>query len=403
MRILQINSVYAKGSTGKIVKDIHSYLMGRDYDSFVCFGRGQASTDSRVIKTCGEGYSKLNNAFSRINGLEYGNCHISTKRLIFEIEKIQPDVVHLHCLNGYYVNVFQLIEYLKKKHIPTILTLHAEFMYTGNCGHAFECEKWKTGCGACPNLRGATKSLFVDRTAKSWKMMRDAFRGYENLIVASVSPWLKERAALSPILADKEHVVVLNGLDSDLFTYQKSSIREELGINSDEKMIFHATPTFSLSPTHIKGGIHVYNLAKKLADTGVKVVVAGEHGDIPRLDNLILLGKITDQQELAKLYSAADLTLLTSRKETFSMVCAESLCCGTPVVGYKAGAPEQISLPEYSKFVENGDIEALYSAVVEMIESDHDKAGICETAGQVYSAETMARNYVDLYKRVGAL
>lgn len=403
MRILQINSVYGKGSTGKIVKDIHDYLISQHHESFVCYGRGESITEPGITKTCGEYYSKLNNLLSRINGFEYGNCHKSTNRLISEIEKIKPDVVHLHCLNGYYVNIFHLINYLKEKDIPVVLSLHAEFMYTANCGYAYDCIRWQSGCGNCPRLKEATKSLLIDNTAKSWRLMKDAFDGYENIIIASVSPWVMERAKLSPILSDKKHVVVLNGLDSKQFTYTESHIREEIGIKKNEKMIFHATPFFSLDENHIKGGIHVYNLAKKLLNSNIKVVVAGQHSDIPKLSNLVLLGNVNDQSRLASLYSAADLTILTSKRETFSMVCAESLSCGTPIVGYRAGAPEQISLPGYSIFVENGDLDALLAASIKMLGTDQEKNIISCLAREVYSSETMAKKYVELYEQVDKL
>lgn len=119
----------------------------------------------------------------------------STNRLISVIKKEKPDIVHLQCINGYFVNIYRLINWLKKNNIKTVVTLHAEFMYTANCGHAFECEKWKTGCGKCPRLKRETKSLFIDGTAYSWRKMKKAFDGFknENLVITSVSLWLMER------------------------------------------------------------------------------------------------------------------------------------------------------------------------------------------------------------------
>lgn len=99
----------------------------------------------------------------------YGGCLISTDKLFRIIKKEKPDIVHLHCLNGYFINIYRLITFLKNNNYKTVLTLHAEFMYTANCGHALECDKWKTGCGKCPRLRSETKSWFIDGTAKSWK------------------------------------------------------------------------------------------------------------------------------------------------------------------------------------------------------------------------------------------
>ena len=120
--------------------------MKRKIDSVVFYGRRFETSDRNVHKICSEIYGKLNNGFSRVTGLMYGGCFTATNRLISAINREKPDVIHLQCLNGYFVNIYKLLNFLNKNRIPTVLTLHAEFMYTANCGHAYECEKWKTGC-----------------------------------------------------------------------------------------------------------------------------------------------------------------------------------------------------------------------------------------------------------------
>ena len=179
MRILQINCVYGKGSTGRIMGDIHAYLRSQGHESLILYGRGDKTDDPDVYKTCGEIYAKANKLLCKLTGLMYGGCRLSTHRLIGYIKKLQPDVVHLHCINGNFVNIYRLIQWLKQSGIPTVLTLHAEFMHTANCVHAYECDKWETGCGHCPVYRRETGSLLFDRTAASWKWMRRAFDGFE--------------------------------------------------------------------------------------------------------------------------------------------------------------------------------------------------------------------------------
>ncbi len=399
MKVLQINNLYKSGSTGKITYDIHQELMKRGIESIVCYGRGMKTTEKNIYKTCSEWYSKLNNAWSRVTGVMYGGLRFSTNKLISIIKKEKPDVVHLQCINGYFVNIYRLITWLKKSGIKTVLTLHAEFMHTANCGYSLECDKWKTGCGKCPRLKQETKSLFFDETHRSWIKMRKAFEGFDNLIVASVSPWLMERAKQSPILADKEHCVVLNGLDTDIFKlYETESIRKKHGL-TNEKVVFHATPKFNNDPDHIKGGYYVLKIAEKMKDQNVKFFVAGPHSeplDVP--ESVILLGSITDQALLAQYYSMADVTLLASKKETFSMICAESLSCGTPIVGFKAGAPEQITLPEYGKFVEYGDIDALCCELMKVLTNDYDRNVLEEKAHKVYNKANMIEEYIKIYK-----
>ena len=401
MKILQINCVYKNGSTGKIIADIHSELLKNGIESVVCYGRGKRTNEPYVYKTCGEFYSKLNNLWSRITGVMYGGCALSTHRLISIIKKEKPDVVHIHCINGYFVNIYRLIQFLKKTKIKTVLTLHAEFMYTANCGYALDCNKWQLGCGQCPRLRQETKSFFFDRTQTSWKRMKNAFDGFDNLIVTSVSPWLMERAKKSSILADKQHCVVFNGLDTSVFYPRDARDLVKKHNLEDYKVIFHATPYFSEDPDHFKGGYYVLELAKRLQDQKhIKIIVAGAHSaelNIP--DNVILLGRVSDQILLAKYYSLSDVTVLTSKKETFSMICAESLCCGTPIVGFKACGPEQIALPQYSFFVDQGDMCALEENIMNIINSDEMPNFFAE-AKKRYNKESMTHHYCNIYKKL---
>lgn len=402
MKVLQVNCVYKKGSTGKITYDIHSELLKQGIESVVCYGRGEKINEPHVYKTCGEGYSKINHLLSELTGVMYGGCFFSTIKLIKIIKKEKPDVVHLQCINGYFVNIYRLVTWLKKHDVKTVLTLHAEFMYTANCGHALDCDKWQTGCGHCPRLKPETKSFFIDGTHKSWMKMKKAFDGFNyNLIVTSVSPWLMERAKLSPILNDKRHEVVLNGVNTDVFHfYDTSELRSQMGLNG-VKVIFHATPSFDDNIKSLKGGYYVLKLAEKMLDENVKFVVAGNHPDGLKVpSNVILLGKVANQELLAKYYSMADVTLLTSKKETFSMVTAESLCCGTPVVGFKAGAPEQIAIPEYSSFVDFGDLDSLREEVKKKILSNILIDKLVLEANKKYSKNKMVIDYVSVYNEL---
>lgn len=403
MKILQINNVFPYGSTGKIVECVYDILMHKNnFESVVVYGNRKSLHQKNVYKIGNVILGKCNALLSRITGVMYGGCFFFTNKLIKIIKKEKPDIVHLHCLNGHFVNIYRLVTWLKTHDIKTVLTLHAEFMYTANCGHALDCDKWQTGCGHCPRLKQETKSFFIDGTHKSWMKMKKAFDGFnDNLIVTSVSPWLMERAKLSPILNDKKHEVVLNGVNTDVFHfYDTSELRSQMGLNG-VKVIFHATPSFDDNINNIKGGYYVLKLAEKMLDENVKFIVAGNHPEGLKVPpNVILLGKVSDQELLAKYYSMADVTLLTSKKETFSMVTAESLCCGTPVVGFKAGAPEQIAIPEYSSFVDFGDLESLHEEMEKFLAGSFLKIDIALTSNCKYAKQTMVQSYIETYKEL---
>ncbi len=404
MKILQINNVYDFGSTGKITRDIHQGLLERGYDSVVYYGRRYKTDDQNVHKICSEFYGKAQNGLYQITGIKYGGCFLSTNRLIRAIQKEKPDIVHLQCLNGHFVNIYRLVEFLKINKIPTVLTLHAEFMYTGGCGHSIDCNQWSThkGCGhsKCPLFRKELKSQMGDRSAEMWHRMKTAFDGFERLVVVSVSPWLMERAKVSPILGGYRHQVIFNGLDTEIFhAYEEQDLNEiksELGYQSSEKIVFHASPSFDDNPYSIKGGFYVLQLAARMKN--VQFLIAGRYEEsISIPSNVRLLGHITDKTYMAKLYAMADVTLLTSKRETFSMVCAESLCCGTPVVGFKAGAPEMISLPEFSTFCNHGDTDKLEAILYSWLNRGKTPL-ISESAHNLYKNQKMINDYIKVYE-----
>lgn len=395
MKVLQVNCVYGEESTGKIVADHHRYLQAAGVSSVVCYGRGSTAQEPHVYRLCSNTYARAWKAAKMLAGPLYGGSLLSTGKLEGIIRREKPDVVHLHCLNGDFINIYRLIRFLKTNKIPTLLTLHAEFMYTANCGYALDCEKWRTGCGRCPRARSEMREMLLDWTGVSWKRMKQSFDGFDDLLaVASVSPWLEDRAKQSPILKDKKHCTVLNGIDTDsVFHYTKSDLRERMGLEN-QKVVLYVTASFSRP---IKGGRYALEMARRLQDCTF-VIIGNEDAIKDQPSNVLSLGRINDQKELARYYSMADVLLLTSQKETFCMPVAESLCCGTPVVGFEAGAPEQIALPEYSRFTAFGNTDLLEAALRDMLRQDWDKQTISDEAVRKYSLRQMSLRYLELYR-----
>jgi len=398
MRILQINVVYKFGSTGKIVNEIHNQLRKSGYESFVIFGRGKTISESNVYKTSPDWDGKLQALYGRITGNFYGGAFFSTYKLIKRIKSIAPEVVHVHLMNGNYVNNYRLLTFLAENNYKTVITLHAEITYTGICEHAFDCERWKTGCGKCPQIFKKYKSLLFDRTAMEWQKKAKAFARFKSLTIVSVSGWLENRAKQSPMFKNRDFYVVGNGVDTTIYKpVNTATLRQKLGL-TNQKVILHVTPSFK---SIVKGGKHIIEIAKRLEKENVIIVIVGFDGFEGKLpSNVITIGHTNSQEELAQFYSIADITLLTSKLETFSMVCAESLSCGTPVVGFKAGAPEQISEAEYSEFVTNGDDDALEQAVNSWLAKDIQPYDVVQKVNNRYSILNMVEGYKKIYEKI---
>ena len=404
MKILQVNCVYRKGSTGKIVFDIHAELQRKGVASVVCYGRGDRLDEPSTYKFCSEIEAHLSHLWAELGGLQYASAPIATWRLKRIIKREQPSVVHLHCINGYCVNIYSLLRFLAAHKIKTVVTHHAEFFYTGNCGHSIHCQKWMTaeGCHSCHDLRAATGSRTIDNTHRSWQLMRNAFAAFDknDLCFTAVSPWVVERSKLSEVLAKYPCLYVTNGVDPSVFHYVENAtqlLQGKLPV-SGSGFVLHVTASFSTSAKSIKGGRYIVQLARLMPER-MFVVVASQVLAVENLpENILLWGRANGQKELAALYSAAEATVLVSERETFSMVTAESLCCGTPVVGFKAGGPESIAIPEYTDFVEYGKVECLRDVLLEMLEVKHDKKRISEEAKNHYSREVMTNAYMKVYK-----
>lgn len=366
MRILQVNCVYAYGSTGKVVEDVSNYCLSKGDEVLILYGRQGKKMTSNVIKVSSEVEAKLHSVLTRLTGIDFGYSPLATHKAIREIKRFEPNIVHLHCLNGHFINVFRLVEYLKESKIPTILTLHAEIMHTAGCEHAYDCMKWVNGCYDCDRIKGRLTHYFRDDAKYAYRKMQKAFDGFRNLTIVSVSDWLTKRAKQSSIFrnCDVDFITIENGLDLEAF--HPVALQDNPLIKSFDALkpiILHVTPSF-LHP--LKGGKYVLELAKRHPEWKFVIVGYNGNGELPA--NVNAIGHTQSREELSWYYNIASITLLTSKRETFSMVCAESLACGTPVVGFEAGGPESVFVGNFAKFVENGDIVALEKAVKDMLE-----------------------------------
>ncbi len=403
MKICQINCIYGEGSTGRIVRDLHHALTEKRYESVVIVPRANRYTKEDGVCTVSNLLlDRLSAIYRRVSGHQYDGAFIQTNRIIRILKKEKPDVVHLQCINGNNINIYRLLRFLAKNKIKTVYTLHAEFPYTGGCGHAYDCRGWQTGCGRCPIRKKATQSVLFDRTKRTYRKLKRTYALFDKELLSftAVSPWLLSRAKASPLIGDFPIYTVLNGVDTNIFRPTGGeAVKEKLSLAEGEKMLFHATASFTPRADTLKGGAYILELCERLKREGVRVVVAANYGAIEDPpENLSFVGQVASPKELAEYYAAADLTVVVSKRETFSMPTAESLSVGTPVVGFLAGGPESIANPAYSEFVEYGNTEALCEAIRKWLSFKQEKGVKAEENIALYSKETMLGNYMQIYQ-----
>jgi putative colanic acid biosynthesis glycosyltransferase len=409
MKILQINNHYKYGSTGKLTYYLHNYFQKRGLNSYVIYGRGERYNEKNVYKSSFEIISKFNGFISKLTGFQYSRNFLSTFFVFIKILTIKPDIIHLQCINGNFINIYLILNFLKKSNIKTVLTLHAEFMYTGGCGHSLTCNKWLTGCGNCPQLSRATGSYFFDQTAKQWLLMKNAMDNFSNLQITSVSEWLANRAINAPILFGKSNLVIYNGIDTNVFKIKpnNSHIFSLFNLPLNKKVVLFVTPFFDISEGGIKGGSYLLEIAKEfLKDQSIIFLVVGKHIPLHNLSlspNIFFTGEIKDSKLLSDLYNFANLTLLLSKRETFSLVTIESLCCGTPVVGFECGAPELIVSKDYSEFVIYGNKSLLIQSLLRWMNFKNTSSSteISNYAKIKFGLETMGEKFIKIYEQLG--
>lgn len=355
MKIIQINCVYNTGSTGKIVAGLHSQYINLGHDSFVLYGRGKKVSDANIIKVSSEIEAKIHGLLSRLFGVDFGYSPIATKKAIGIIKKVKPDVVHLHCLNGHFINVFRLLDFLKKNKIKTILTLHAEIMHTAGCEHAMECTKWTSMCYDCKMVSGLISRLFRDDAKVSFTKMRDAFSNFDRLTIVGCSEWVVQRAKLSPIFGKSNcsFSYIHNDINYDVFHFKPSNLRDALGIPLKKKIVLTVTPNF-LSP--IKGSSYFLEIARRMPE--YQFIVVGFNGNKEILpSNVLAIRRTENQNELANYYSLADCFISTSLRETLPTVCLEASACGCNVLAFDSGGASETIQEGHGDVVTPYDID----------------------------------------------
>jgi len=394
MKILQINCVYQFGSTGKITYDIHKCLLDKGYQSVVVYGRGKNVSQTGVYKSSTELEGKMHSAFSRLFGVDFGYSPIATANLFHIIRKEKPDIVHLQCLNGHFVNVYRLLKFLKKNKIKTVLSLHAEIMHTAGCQHAMTCEKWKTQCYGCGEVKGHISKYFHDDAKHCFRLMQDACSGFEDLTVVGVSRWITERAKQSPIFRGARFETVINGIETEVFKRQDSFIvREKLHLSQDKKIVLHVTPNIRDKK---KGIHHVIELARRMPE--YQFIVIGGTPKTEQLPKNVFCVPVTyDQVLLAQYYSAANCFVMTSDRETCPTVCLEAVACGCPVVGFDVGGVRE-TIPEgLGEVVPPFDM-GMFEDAVRNWSNVHPAQDLIEKLHFDLSRDMMTNKYIEIYK-----
>ena len=386
MKILLINVVYAKGSTGSIIHSLYSEYRRKGHDAYVIYGRGQnIHNDSNVKKCTIEIESKVHHFFSTFFGNMYGGMFFSTLKIISFIKKVKPDYVNLHCLNGYFVNIYRLLKFLARNNYKVLLSMHAEFMMTGGCGYTIECNKYLSdSCKKCPRFNEINSPMSINSAHNNYIKMSRAINLFDDkkLKVSCVSPWLSKRYKESPIYKKYDIYTILNPVD-DIF------INDFSGHFYNKKYILYVTSDFYDKE---KNGTGIIKLATAMSDTNFIVVSTKKIFNPPMLHNVEFISGGISKEALRDYYFNADCLVLLSKRETFSMPVAEALSCGIPVAGFKNGGSESFSSSFNTIWCKFDDYHSLEEAIRHFMKQCKKEKNLS------FSKDKICDNYLKLLK-----
>lgn len=391
MKVLLVDVNCKYSSTGKIVYDLYTQLREEGHEAAICYGRGPLVEGKNIWRFSPTWEVYLHVILTRITGYTGRFSPIATRRLLKYIDKFQPDVVHLHDMHGYFVDIVPLISYLKKNNIKTVWTQHCEFMYTGKCGYAYDCNKWQEKCSNCERLKDYPKTEFFDKTDEMYDEKKNVMSDFKTLQLVAPSEWLAKRIKKS-FMKDKKISVIYNGIDTSVF-YRRNTdaLRQKYGL-TDEKVVLAVAPNLM---SERKGGKYVIELARRMGSEKIKFFMIGVKKPLEIQEKNVFAEEIiSDQNLLAKFYSMADVFLICSEKENYPTTCVEAAACGTPVVGFNVGGTAETVSKNAGLFVEYGDIIALQSVTEKVLVEQREKY----ISKKNYSMYYMYKQYLELYK-----
>lgn len=353
--LLQINTVVTYGSTGRIVDGIGDLAIAENWGSYAAYGRKEANSKSELFRIGNLWDNYLHVLDTRLFDRHGLATRSGTKDLIKWIKEINPSIIQLHNLHGYYLNLPILFNYLSSLEIPIVMSLHDSWNLTGHCPQ-FEhvgCEKWKTNCNKCPQLREYPSSLFIDRSSKNHKLKKRIFNSLHNLTLITSSEWSANLIRQS-YLSEYPINIIPNGVDTSIF-YPREANELKNKFNLDSKFIILGVASVW---DKNKGFFDFIELSKKLKEDEVLVMIGLDTKQLQGLpSNILGIERTQNIDELAQWYSSADAFINLTYADTFPTTNLEALACGTPVLTYKTGGSTE-SVDERTGFVVNqGDID----------------------------------------------
>ena len=398
-KLLQISIEINSGSTGRIAEQIGLLAISKGWESYITYARGFNPSQSIPIKV-GNRLNIYNHVIqTRFFGNHLKSSSYATNGLIRKIKMIAPDIIQLHQLHGYYLNLNVLFNFLKAENIPVIWTMHDCWAFTGHCAYftLANCDKWKTECGNCPQIYKYPKS-FIDKSNQDYHLKKKLFNSVPKMTIVAVSDWLNNLVKNS-FFKNQEIVTIQNGVDVSKFYPRKNVQRLRTKYDIPEGPVIMGVGTIW---TKSKGLFDYFKLRKILPETINIVLVGLTKNQIKKLPNGIVGIRRTESiNELAELYSLADIVTGLSYQEAFGLTPIEGFACGTPAIVYNTTALPELVSSEVGRIVEPGNVFEVRRAILEILNigTENFKQYCINKAQIEFNDSLKFESYMSLYEQ----
>lgn len=393
-KLIQINTV-CNNSTGHIMHDIQVSATLVGYETLSIVGRRKPYSDVPCVKY-GNIVSFWTHVFiAMIFDKQGWGSFFSTRKMVGRIREENPDIIHLHNIHGYYLNLPILFHYLCNEYQGKLFwTFHDCWPFTGHCPHyvAANCNKWKDKCFACPNKKLYPISLFLDASESNYKWKKRTFNQLKDLTILVPSQWLYTQVKES-FFGRYRINIVKNGIDQSIFyprDYGEIISRYQL---EGKKIILGVANIWDK-----RKGLGDFIRIAAAVDINYVIILVGltkrQCKQMP--DNIIGIQRTEDAHELAKLYSAADVFVNPSCEESFSLVTVEAMSCGTPVIVRNGSATEELVGDQCGKILQSSAVEIYLEAIKEITTKTISRNKIVEHA-RMFSKQNMTSKVMDNY------
>jgi glycosyltransferase involved in cell wall biosynthesis len=399
-KLLQINTVVNSGSTGRIAEEIGEMVIATGWESFIAYGRNERPSASKLFRIGNDKDIKFHGLQTRLFDRHGLGSRKATSDFINQIVKIKPDIVHLHNIHGYYINMEVLFHYLKNVNVPVVWTFHDCWPVTGHCSHFMfvECDRWRTLCYECPQKTRYPASYFIDRSKKNYILKKELFSSLSNLTLVPVSQWLSGILKES-FLQNYPIKVINNGINNEVFRPSSSTgFRIKYGFK--DKFILLGVASIWDERKGLKDFIEL----SKLLDSDFQIVLVGlAKKQIEQLpENILGIQRTESVDALAEIYAAGDVFINPTYEDNFPTTNLESLACGTPVITYKTGGSPEAIDESTGIVVEQGNINMLVKAINQIkVNGKQCYSDACvNRAHRFYKKEDRYKEYIDLYEEL---